>query len=90
MLHIYSKPSCTYCYKAKHLLGTNSIPYKESIVGIHIMRESFMEAFPTAKTMPFIVDEQIDGFSQIIGGYDQLVEYLKMTGNPDDGELLQG
>lgn len=66
------------------------IQYKESIVGIHIMQESFVEAFPSAKTFPLIVDEQADGFSQIIGGYDQLVEYLNTIQNPDDGELLQG
>lgn len=90
MLRVYSKNNCHFCVKAKNLLEMNHIDYKESILGIHIMQETFTNSFPSARTMPLIVNEGADGFHEIIGGYDQLVEYLKSTGNPDNGELLQG
>lgn len=91
MLRVYTKGACIYCSKAKNLLSIKNIPYKESVLGIHIFQETFTEMFPQQKTMPLIVIEHADGFSEIIGGYDQLVEWLKQQDNPDNGtEFLQG
>jgi hypothetical protein len=73
------------------LLQNKGIEFKESIIGIHIMRESFVEMFPEAKTVPHILKTESDGFFEVIGGYDQLVEYVKLMDNPDNGtEFLPG
>lgn len=91
MLHLYSKGNCPSCSAAKKLLTSKGIEFKESIIGIHIMRESFMEMFPEVRTVPFILNAQADGFHEKIGGYDQLVEYVRALDNPDNGtEFLQG
>lgn len=89
MLHLYSKGSCINCQKAKQLLTNKGIEFRESIIGIHVMRESFVDMFPNAKTVPLILNQHADGFLETIGGYDQLVEYLD-TDRPSASELLQG
>jgi glutaredoxin 3 len=69
---IYSKDNCTYCVKAKNLLKLQQIPYTESFIGKDISRDDFISLFPEHRTMPLIF---IDG--EKIGGYDDLLGYLK-------------
>lgn len=91
MLLVYSKGGCANCNKAKNLLGMKNVPFKERVIGIHIFQETFTEMYPQVREMPLIVKEEADGFFEIIGNYDQLVEWLKVQDNPDNGtELLQG
>jgi glutaredoxin len=45
-------------------------------MGTDYTREELMEMFPTARTVPQI---KVNGES--IGGYDQLVKYVKETGH---------
>lgn len=89
MFHIYSKPACAACYKAKALLDIRGIKYKEDIIGIHIMRESFLEMFPNVRQVPLILKVEADGFNQVIGSFEELQEYLK-NDQSGSGELLQG
>lgn len=70
-IHVYSKPDCPYCVKAKMLLRLRDIPYVESVIGKDILREDFVSLFPDVRSVPLIV---IDGVK--IGGYDQLVEWF--------------
>ena len=65
---IYTKENCPFCIKAKELVTK----YVEIVVGKDITREEFLGLFPTAKTVPQII---IDGTH--VGGYTDLVEYLK-------------
>ena len=48
---VYSKPMCTYCDKAKHLLKTSGIEYKEMLLGRDLSRETLLEEFE-ANGMP--------------------------------------
>lgn len=84
MIQIYTKGACSYCVKAKKLLEKEGIPYKEHIIGIHILSESFHNLFPDAKTVPQIVDDDVR-----VGGYTDLVKYLKERDEPTE-ELLVG
>jgi glutaredoxin 3 len=81
---VYSKgDQCKYCVMAKQLLAAKNLPYHEEVIGIHILKETFLDIFPDAKTVPVVV---LDG--QRIGGYTELKKFLE-TYEPDQ-ELLLG
>ena len=70
---IYSKPNCIYCDKAKAMLKTLGLTYKEKMFGkdFHSPEELYKAVGKQVRTMPQI---QIDG--EFIGGYNQLVEHF--------------
>ena len=71
-VEIYSKSNCAFCDKAKYYFAQNNVPYVEHNVEIPETFDSLMQRNPNARTMPqiFIDDE-------LIGGYTDLVEWLK-------------
>ena len=69
---IYSKPSCGYCLQAKDLLTSEQLPFDYLTLGTHYSLQEFMELFPNARTFPMIVKD-----GECIGGFNNLVEYLK-------------
>ena len=69
---IYSKPSCGYCLQAKQLLEQNKLEFEYKNLGTHYSLQEFMELFPNARTFPMIVKD-----GEVIGGYNDLCEYLK-------------
>ena len=69
---IYSKPSCGYCLQAKDLLTMEQLPFDYLTLGTNYSLQEFMELFPDARTLPMIVKD-----GECIGGYNNLVEYLK-------------
>ena len=69
---IYSKPSCGYCLQAKDLLTMEQLPFDYLTLGTHYSLQEFMEMFPDARSFPMIVKD-----GECIGGYNNLVEYLK-------------
>jgi glutaredoxin len=76
MIEIYGKPACPFCDKAKALCETKGFDFSYKSMGTDYTREELMEMFPTARTVPQI---KVNGES--IGGYDQLVKYVKETGH---------
>jgi glutaredoxin 3 len=69
---VWSKYHCTFCDQAKALLESKGIPYEERKIGDGFTREELLEAIPTARTVPQIfIDEQL------VGGFNELREYLK-------------
>ena len=77
MYTIYSKPSCGYCLQAKDLLTMEQLPFNYLTLGTHYSLDELMTLSPDAKSFPqiFVVDE--NGNKELIGGYSDLVEYLK-------------
>ena len=69
---IYSKPSCGYCLQARDLLEQNKLEFEYKQLGTHYSLQEFMELFPDASTFPMIVKD-----GECIGGFNNLVEYLK-------------
>ena len=69
---IYSKPSCGRCSQAKQLLEMEQLQFEYLTLGTHYSLQEFMELFPNARTLPMIVKD-----GECIGGYNNLVEYLK-------------
>ena len=72
MYTIYSKPNCSYCSQAKQLLEQNKLEFEYKNLGTHYSLQEFMELFPNARTFPMIVKD-----GECIGGFSNLVEYLK-------------
>ena len=71
MYTIYSKPNCGVCLQAKQLLEMEELPFEYLQLGKHYSLQEFMEMFPNARTFPMIVKDE-----EIIGGYNDLIEYL--------------
>tara|TARA_B100000678_G_C17736984_1_gene313084 strand:- start:98 stop:328 length:231 start_codon:yes stop_codon:yes gene_type:complete len=71
-VEIYSKSNCVFCDKAKNYFNQNNILFTEHNVEIQEIFDSLMQRNPNARTMPQIF---ID--NELIGGYTDLVEWLK-------------
>jgi len=69
---LYSKKNCGYCIKAKNLLGKLGLDYIEKkFEDFKSVEELNKEIGRNVKSMPQI---KING--ELIGGYNQLVEFL--------------
>jgi len=85
-IQIFSKPNCTYCVKAKALVKGLGLPFEEKTFGVDFKTpEELYEAVgKQVRTMPQI---KIDG--ELIGGYNQLVEYFHNRGKVTfDGKII--
>lgn len=82
---IYTKPNCDYCTKAKMLMSSKGINYKELKLDEDFSREHLLNTFPSATTYPVIV---VDGFN--IGGYMQLQEMIDNQSNDNKKFLVEG
>jgi len=66
---IYSRknPPCAFCTKAKNLLESYSVKYKDIVIGEDISRMEFLEKHPTIRSIPAVFFD-----NKYVGGYDQL------------------
>jgi len=72
---VYTKDLCGYCDAAKSLLKRMNVRFDEAKIGTDITREELLEIVPNARTAPQIVIN-----NKIVGGYDDLVDYIENTG----------
>ena len=73
---IYSKNNCGYCIKAKNLLENLGLDYSEKkFEDFSNMEKLFEDIGKSVKSMPQI---KING--ELVGGYNQLIEYLADKG----------
>ena len=72
MYTIYSKPSCSYCLQAKQLLETKQLPFVYKQLGVDYTLQELWEVSPNARTFPVILKDE-----ELIGGFNNLCEYLK-------------
>ena len=69
---VYTKPNCIYCTKAKRLLETLRLDYKEKKLEDFTSIDELLEDIgKNVKSMPQI---KING--DLVGGYNQLMEYF--------------
>ena len=82
---VYSKNNCVYCTKAKHLLKTLGLEYEEKMMKSFESPQAMLEDIgKQVRTMPQI---KIDG--ELVGGYNQLVEYFADKGKVNfKGEVI--
>ena len=69
MYVIYTQKSCGFCVMAKKLLEEHSQKYTEIAIDEDEEAKKFVKGF--AKTVPQIFYKE-----QLIGGYQELIEYL--------------
>ena len=72
MLDVYTRPTCIWCIRAKELLNSKGIPFKNLDINDDELREELKVKAPGIKTIPQIFKDR-----ERIGGYEDLVEYLK-------------
>ena len=72
---VYTKDLCGYCDAAKSLLKSMNVRFDEAKIGTDITREELLEIAPNARTAPQIVIN-----NKVVGGYDDLVDYIENTG----------
>ena len=82
---IYSKNNCVFCNKAKHLVKSLGYEYTEKKMEEFESSQAMLEDIgKQVRTMPQI---KIDG--QLVGGYNQLVEYFADMGKVNfKGEII--
>ena len=72
---IITKDNCKWCVLAKELLKKNGIPFKELHIPESLSREEFLTLAEEHDTLP-TVPKIFVGRKKLIGGYDDLVQYL--------------
>ena len=72
MYIIYSKSNCSFCLQTKQLLEMKQLPFVYKQLGADYTLQELLEVSPTARTFPMIVKD-----GEVVGGYNDLVEYLK-------------
>lgn len=83
MIHIWGKPACPSCTKAKMFCENNNFPFEYLELGKDFDREAVLTEFPEARTFPQIV---INGIK--VGGYEQLLTYVENTNYNGTGHTL--
>ena len=72
MFDMYTRPTCFWCVRAKHLLESKGISYRDLDINNDDLRKELKIKAPGIKTIPQIFKD-----GKRIGGYEDLVEYLK-------------
>jgi glutaredoxin 3 len=83
MIHIWGKPACPSCTKAKAICEKYNYPFEYRELGKDFDREEVLTEFPEARTFPQIV---VNGLK--VGGYEQFVKYIEDTGYNGTGYTL--
>ena len=83
---IYSKNNCVYCNKAKALVKNLGLEYEEKKLESFDSPQAMLEDIgKNVRQMPQI---KIDG--ELIGGYNQLVEFFNEKGKVNfKGEIIE-
>ena len=77
MYKIYTKENCDWCVKAKSLMNSLGIPYKELKLGEDYTKEELANLLPS--TLRLTVP-QVFVHNSRVGGYEDLVEYFERHG----------
>ena len=83
MIHIWGKPACPSCTKAKALCEQRGYQFEYLEMGKDFTREAVLTEFPEARTFPQIV---VGG--QKVGGFEQFVKYIEDTNYTGTGHSL--
>ena len=83
MIHIWGKPACPSCTKAKMLCETRGYQFEYLEMDKDFDREAVLAEFPEARTFPQIV---IGGVK--VGGYEQMLKYIEDTNYTGTGHTL--
>ena len=68
MFDMYTRPTCFWCVRAKHLLESKGISYRDLDINNDDLRKELKIKAPGIKTIPQIFKD-----GKRIGGYEDLV-----------------
>ena len=83
MIHIWGKPACPSCTKAKALCEQRGYQFEYLELGKDFNRDAVLSEFPEARTFPQIV---VGGVK--VGGFESFTKYLEDTGYNGTGHTL--
>lgn len=83
MIHIWGKPACPSCTKAKALCEQRGYQFEYLELGKDFDRDAVLSEFPEARTFPQIV---VGG--QKVGGFESFVKYIEDTNYTGTGHTL--
>ena len=87
MITVYSKPSCTYCEKAKYLLKNLGLEYEEKSLEKDFGSDPSKMLEDIGKNVRAMPQIKID--DELIGGYNQLIEHFEKKGKVNfKGEII--
>ncbi len=72
---VYTRDDCGWCVLAKTLLNKQGIVFTELNVGKDVSRDVFLEFVDDHSMKPTVPKIVVD--DQLIGGYEDLVEYFE-------------
>jgi glutaredoxin len=85
---IYSKNNCVYCNKAKTLLKNLGLEYEEKSLEKDFGSDPSKLIEDIGKNVRQMPQIKIDG--ELVGGYNQLVEYFNEKGKVNfKGEIIE-
>ena len=85
---VYSKNNCVYCNKAKTLLKNLGLEYEEKSLEKDFDSDPSKLIEDIGKNMRQMPHIKIDG--ELVGGYNQLVEYYNEKGKDNfKGEIIE-
>ncbi len=66
-IRIYTKPLCSYCWRAKLLLKRRRVPYEEISVGHDARLRSWLVEVSGQRTVPqvFVGERSLGGYSEL-------------------------
>ena len=73
MYVVFTKENCTWCENLKTVLNENNIDFRSVVIGRDIERDTFLNEYPEAKTVPWVTLE--DG--TVVGGHKDMMARLQ-------------
>ena len=70
-MYTRTDPPCPFCQQSKQLAENKNIAFENIDIGKDITREEFQEKFPSARSVPLILDNGV-----VIGGFAEFRNYL--------------
>jgi glutaredoxin len=70
-MYTRTNPPCPFCQQSKQLAENKNIAFENIEIGKDITREEFQEKFPSARSVPLILDNDV-----VIGGFTEFRNYL--------------
>jgi glutaredoxin len=70
-MYTRTNPPCSFCQMAKQFAENKQITFKNIEIGKDITHEEFQEKFPSARSVPLILDNDV-----VIGGFNEFGNYI--------------
>ena len=70
-MYTRTTPPCPFCKQAKQFAENKNITFENIDIGTDISVQEFQERFPSARSVPLILDHDV-----VIGGFNEFCNYV--------------